>query len=89
MSQSLELPLDTKCYLCDSYYTNIHQSFIIYKCFKCKKYTPYCASCEIKLQKLFGDTYVDNYKRNAESLITFFYSCRKRDRNKKNSSFLT
>lgn len=36
-----------------------------------------------KLQKLFGDTYVDNYKRNAESLITFFYSCRKRDRNKK------
>ena len=36
-----------------------------------------------KLQKLFGDTYVENYKRNAESLITFFYSCRKRDRNKK------
>ena len=54
MSQSIELPLDTKCYLCDSYYVNVCQSFIIYKCFKCKNCTPYCASCEIKLQKLFG-----------------------------------
>jgi len=27
---------------------------VIYKCFKCKKLTPYCISCEIKLQKLFG-----------------------------------
>lgn len=54
MSQSIELPLDTKCYLCDSYYANVCQSFIIYKCFKCKNCTPYCSSCEIKLQKLFG-----------------------------------
>ena len=54
MSQSMELPLDTRCYLCDSYYANIHQTFVIYKCFKCKKLTPYCISCEIKLQKLFG-----------------------------------
>ena len=54
MSQSIELPLDTKCYLCDLYYTNVHQPFVIYKCFKCKKFTPYCASCELKLQKLFG-----------------------------------
>ena len=54
MSQSMELPLDTRCYLCDSYYANIHQPFVIYKCFKCKKLTPYCISCEIKLQKLFG-----------------------------------
>jgi len=50
----MELPLDTRCYLCDSYYANIHQPFVIYKCFKCKKLTPYCISCEIKLQKLFG-----------------------------------
>ena len=54
MSQSMELPLDTRCYLCESYYGNIHQPFVIYKCFKCKKLTPYCISCEIKLQKLFG-----------------------------------
>ena len=54
MSQSMELPLDTRCYLCDSYYANIHQPFVIYKCFKCKKLTPYCISCEIKLQKLCG-----------------------------------
>ena len=54
MSQKVELPLDTQCYLCDSYYANIHQPFVIYKCFKCKKLTPYCISCEIKLQKLFG-----------------------------------
>ena len=54
MSQTMELPLDTRCYLCDSYYANIHQPFVIYKCFKCKKLTPYCISCEIKLQKLFG-----------------------------------
>ena len=31
MSQSIELPLDSKCYLCDSYYVNVCQSFIIYK----------------------------------------------------------
>ena len=54
MSQSIELPLDTRCYLCDSYYANVHHPFVIYKCFKCKKFTPYCINCEIKLQKLFG-----------------------------------
>ena len=74
MSQSMELPLDTRCYLCDSYYANIHQTFVIYKCFKCKKLTPYCISCEIKLQKLFGKgnffkcTYCDKLA-NAEDKV--------------------
>ena len=54
MSQKVELPLDTKCYLCDSYYANIHQVFVVYKCFICLKFTSYCMSCELKLQRLFG-----------------------------------
>lgn len=54
MSQKVELPLDTKCYLCDSYYSQVHLIFIVYKCFLCMKLTPYCISCELKLQRLFG-----------------------------------
>ena len=54
MSQSIELPLDTKCFLCDSYYGNTHQSFVVYKCFLCMKFTSYCMPCELILQKLFG-----------------------------------
>ena len=57
MSQKVELPLDTKCYLCDSYYSQIHLSFVVYKCFICMKFTPYCMSCELKLQRLFGKGY--------------------------------
>ena len=54
MSQTFQLPSNTKCYLCDSFYSNNLQSFIVYKCFLCMKLTPYCMSCEFKLQKLFG-----------------------------------
>ena len=54
MSLSFQLPSNTKCYLCDSFYSNNLQSFIVYKCFLCMKLTPYCMSCEFKLQKLFG-----------------------------------
>ena len=36
-----------------------------------------------KLENLYGDEYVSNYKRNAESLITFFEQCKKRIRIKK------
>ena len=54
MSQKVELPLDTKCYLCDSYYSQVHLIFIVYKCFLCMNLTPYCISCELKLQRLFG-----------------------------------
>ena len=54
MSQKLELPLDTQCFLCDSYYSQIHSIFVVYKCFMCMKFTPYCLSCELKLQRLFG-----------------------------------
>ena len=53
MSKKIELPSDTKCFLCDSYY-GIHQTFIVYKCFICMNYTPYCMPCEFKLQRLFG-----------------------------------
>ena len=58
MSQKVELPLDTQCYLCDSYYANVHQIFVIYKCFLCMKSTPYCMPCELKLQRLFGKGYL-------------------------------
>lgn len=58
MSQKVELPLDTQCYLCDSFYANVHQIFVIYKCFVCMKSTPYCMSCELKLQRLFGKGYL-------------------------------
>ena len=54
MSHPVELPLDTKCYLCDTYYANSQESFFAYKCFLCMKFTSYCMSCELKLQKLFG-----------------------------------
>ena len=58
MSQKVELPLDTQCYLCDSFYANVHQIFVIYKCFVCMKSTPYCMPCELKLQRLFGKGYL-------------------------------
>ena len=35
-----------------------------------------------KLQKKFGNKYLDNYKKNAENLIEFFYKCKKRIRKK-------
>ena len=54
MTQQVELSLDTKCYLCDSFYANSQESFIVYKCFLCMKYTSYCLPCELKLQRLFG-----------------------------------
>ena len=54
MSKKAEIPLDTQCYLCDSYYSQAHIIFIVYKCFLCMKYTPYCMACELKLQRLFG-----------------------------------
>ena len=54
MSQSLELPFNTQCYLCDSFYAQTQEPYYVYKCFCCMDYTPYCFSCELKLQKLFG-----------------------------------
>jgi len=37
----------------------------------------------MKLEKKFGNQYAFEYKRNAESLIQFFYVCKKRVRKKK------
>ena len=54
MSDELELSLDTKCYLCDLFFTQSNEPFILYKCFCCMKFTPYCFSCELKIQRLFG-----------------------------------
>ena len=54
MSEALELSLDTQCYLCDLLFTHSNEPFILYKCFCCMKFTPYCFSCELKLQRLFG-----------------------------------
>ena len=36
-----------------------------------------------KLENLYGKNYVENYKRNAQELITFFYRIKKRVRKKK------
>ena len=54
MSQSLELPFNTQCYLCDLFYAQTQEPYFVYKCFCCMNFTPYCFSCELKLQKLFG-----------------------------------
>lgn len=54
MSQTLELPLNTRCYLCESFFSQSHNPFIVYKCFCCLQFTPHCYSCEKILQKLFG-----------------------------------
>lgn len=54
MSEALELSLDTQCYLCDLFFTQSNEPFILYKCFCCMKFTPYCFSCELKIQRLFG-----------------------------------
>lgn len=54
MSESLELSLNTQCYLCDLFFTQSNEPFILYKCFCCMKFTPYCFSCELKIQRLFG-----------------------------------
>lgn len=54
MSKSIQLPLNTQCFLCDSFYVQAQEPYFIYKCFCCMEYTPYCFSCELKIQKLFG-----------------------------------
>ena len=54
MSKSIKLPLNTQCFLCDSFYVQAQEPYFIYKCFCCMEYTPYCFSCELKIQKLFG-----------------------------------
>ena len=54
MSQSIDLPFNTQCYLCDSFYAQAQEQYFVYKCFCCMEFTPYCFSCELKLQKLFG-----------------------------------
>ena len=35
-----------------------------------------------KMEKLYGSLYVEKYKKNAETLISFFYKCKKRIRKK-------
>ena len=54
MSETIELPLNIQCYLCDSLFCQSQQIYILYKCFTCMKFTPYCLPCELKMQKLLG-----------------------------------
>ena len=54
MSESLDVSLDIQCYLCDLFLAQSNEPFILYKCFCCVKFTPYCFSCELILQRLFG-----------------------------------
>ena len=53
-TQQIELPLQTKCSLCDMFYAQSQKPFIIYKCFCCLKLTPVCLSCELIMQRLLG-----------------------------------
>ena len=56
MSQIIDLPIYTQCSLCDIFYAKSRVPYLIYKCFCCGYLTPYCFDCEIKLQKLFGNS---------------------------------
>ena len=53
MWKTFQLSLKTKCFLCDSFFDQSRESYILYKCFFCKKFTHYCFFCSLKAQKLF------------------------------------
>ena len=42
-----------------------------------------------KLEKIYGNKYIKNFKRNAESLITYFYKTKKRIRKKKSQKLIS
>ena len=50
----MEVTIDSHCYLCDSFFAQSQEPYVVYKCFCCMKFTPYCIPCELKMQKLFG-----------------------------------
>ena len=50
----MEVSIDSHCYLCDSFFAQSQEPYVVYKCFCCMKFTPYCIPCELKIQKLFG-----------------------------------
>ena len=50
----MEVSIDSHCYLCDLFFAQSQEPYVVYKCFCCMKFTPYCISCELKIQKLFG-----------------------------------
>jgi len=50
----MEVSIDSHCYLCDSFFAQTQEPYVVYKCFCCMKFTPYCIPCELKIQKLFG-----------------------------------
>ncbi len=54
MTQQVEISLDTQCYLCESFLAQSQRPYTVYKCFRCMKCTYYCFSCELIMQKLFG-----------------------------------
>ena len=45
------------------------------KTFKGEKEDEFYETHLEKLKNLYGNNYIDSYKRNAEYLITFFYTC--------------
>lgn len=53
MWQKIKLSLKTKCYLCGTYFDQSRESYVLYKCFFCKKFTHYCFFCSLKSQKIF------------------------------------
>ena len=50
----MDVSIDSHCYLCDSFFAQTQEPYVVYKCFCCMKFTPYCIPCELKIQKLFG-----------------------------------
>ena len=54
MYQSIKLSLNTKCFLCQSFFDQSVEYYVLYKCFFCKKFTHYCSLCEMKIKNIFG-----------------------------------
>ena len=40
------------------------------------------------MEKTYGNTYATNFKKNAESLISFYYSCKRRLRQQKSNQII-
>lgn len=53
MWKTIQLSSQTKCFLCDSFFDKSNESYILYKCFFCKKFTFYCFFCSLKAPQLF------------------------------------
>jgi len=56
MSNPIKFSLDIQCYLCNCLFINNNNTYVVYKCNYCKKFTSFCISCELIIKKIFGDS---------------------------------